>query len=172
MNERQEKTSDILGKLTVLGTIVLPMNVVTGIWGMNCKFLTRLVAFSGNYDTNIAPRSRSWTRHRESDLVLVHHWRPRRLRSPMFPYREESVWYSVIIGKLWVEVSFVYKALQALKEIISLCDSLVILNWAWSWTLGMYSVHRGSCCFRHCQYGKSKYIFLPHLIYKIDVSFN
>ncbi|OAL01422.1 cora-domain-containing protein [Phaeosphaeriaceae sp. SRC1lsM3a] len=32
MNERQEKTSDILGKLTVLGTIVLPMNVVTGIW--------------------------------------------------------------------------------------------------------------------------------------------
>lgn len=37
MNERQEKTSDILGKLTVLGTIVLPMNVVTGIWGMNCK---------------------------------------------------------------------------------------------------------------------------------------
>ncbi|CAI6335062.1 unnamed protein product [Periconia digitata] len=36
MNERQEKTSDILGKLTVLGTIVLPMNVVTGIWGMNC----------------------------------------------------------------------------------------------------------------------------------------
>ncbi|KAF2274779.1 cora-domain-containing protein [Westerdykella ornata] len=36
MNERQEKTSDILGKLTVLGTIVLPMNVVTGVWGMNC----------------------------------------------------------------------------------------------------------------------------------------
>jgi magnesium transporter len=35
MNERQEQTSDILGKLTVLGTIVLPMNVVTGIWGMN-----------------------------------------------------------------------------------------------------------------------------------------
>ncbi|KAH8727868.1 hypothetical protein GQ44DRAFT_738041 [Phaeosphaeriaceae sp. PMI808] len=29
MNERQEKTSDILGKLTVLGTIVLPMNVIT-----------------------------------------------------------------------------------------------------------------------------------------------
>jgi magnesium transporter len=40
MNERQEKTSDILGKLTVLGTIVLPMNVVTGIWGMNCECLT------------------------------------------------------------------------------------------------------------------------------------
>ncbi|KAI4144371.1 MAG: hypothetical protein LQ340_006682, partial [Diploschistes diacapsis] len=35
MNERQEQTSDILGKLTVLGTIVLPMNIITGMWGMN-----------------------------------------------------------------------------------------------------------------------------------------
>lgn len=35
MNERQEKTADVLGKLTVLGTIVLPMNIVTGMWGMN-----------------------------------------------------------------------------------------------------------------------------------------
>ncbi|MCJ1309598.1 CorA metal ion transporter [Agyrium rufum] len=29
MNERQEQTSDILGKLTVLGTIVLPLNIVS-----------------------------------------------------------------------------------------------------------------------------------------------
>ena len=35
MNERQEQTADVLGKLTVLGTIVLPMNIVTGMWGMN-----------------------------------------------------------------------------------------------------------------------------------------
>ena len=35
MNERQEMTADVLGKLTVLGTIVLPMNIVTGMWGMN-----------------------------------------------------------------------------------------------------------------------------------------
>jgi magnesium transporter len=35
MNERQEQTADVLGKLTVLGTIVLPMNIVTGLWGMN-----------------------------------------------------------------------------------------------------------------------------------------
>ncbi|EHA57365.1 manganese resistance protein MNR2 [Pyricularia oryzae 70-15] len=35
MNERQEETADILGKLTILGTIVLPMNLVTGLWGMN-----------------------------------------------------------------------------------------------------------------------------------------
>ena len=37
MNERQEQTSDILGKLTVLGTIVLPMNIICGMWGMNVK---------------------------------------------------------------------------------------------------------------------------------------
>ena len=35
MNERQEQTADVLGKLTVLGTIVVPMNIITGLWGMN-----------------------------------------------------------------------------------------------------------------------------------------
>ena len=35
MNERQEQTADVLGKLTVLGTIALPMNIITGMWGMN-----------------------------------------------------------------------------------------------------------------------------------------
>lgn len=35
MSERAESTNDVLGKLTVLGTIVLPMNIVTGMWGMN-----------------------------------------------------------------------------------------------------------------------------------------
>jgi magnesium transporter len=37
MNERAEKTNDVLGKLTVLGTIVLPMNIVTGLFGCNFK---------------------------------------------------------------------------------------------------------------------------------------
>ncbi|KAM6513356.1 CorA metal ion transporter [Fusarium falciforme] len=35
MNRRQEQTADVLGKLTVLGTIALLMNVITGLWGMN-----------------------------------------------------------------------------------------------------------------------------------------
>ncbi|KAM3413505.1 hypothetical protein BST61_g11576 [Cercospora zeina] len=35
MNERAESNADVLGKLTVLGTIVLPMNIITGMWGMN-----------------------------------------------------------------------------------------------------------------------------------------
>lgn len=35
MTARQEQTADVLGKLTVLGTIVLPMNIITGLWGMN-----------------------------------------------------------------------------------------------------------------------------------------
>ncbi|KAF2088617.1 cora-domain-containing protein [Saccharata proteae CBS 121410] len=37
MNERAEQTNDVLGKLTVLGTIVLPMNIITGMWGMNVQ---------------------------------------------------------------------------------------------------------------------------------------
>jgi len=37
MTERAESTNDVLGKLTVLGTIVLPMNIVTGLWGMNTR---------------------------------------------------------------------------------------------------------------------------------------
>lgn len=28
--------NDILGKITILGTIILPLNIVTGLWGMNC----------------------------------------------------------------------------------------------------------------------------------------
>lgn len=35
MNERQEQTADVLGRLSVIGTIVLPMNLITGLWGMN-----------------------------------------------------------------------------------------------------------------------------------------
>jgi magnesium transporter len=35
MTERSEETADTLGRLTVLGTIVLPMNIITGLWGMN-----------------------------------------------------------------------------------------------------------------------------------------
>ncbi|KAJ1327465.1 magnesium transporter [Microdochium nivale] len=35
MGERQEATADGLNKLTVMGTIVLPMNIITGLWGMN-----------------------------------------------------------------------------------------------------------------------------------------
>jgi magnesium transporter len=37
MNERAEQTADVLGKLTVVGTIVLPMNIICGMWGMNVK---------------------------------------------------------------------------------------------------------------------------------------
>jgi magnesium transporter len=37
MTERAERTNDVLGKLTVLGTIMLPMSVVTSMWGMNVR---------------------------------------------------------------------------------------------------------------------------------------
>jgi magnesium transporter len=34
---RQEETNAVLGKLSVLGTIFLPLNVVTGMFGANFK---------------------------------------------------------------------------------------------------------------------------------------
>ena len=27
--------NDVLGKITILGAIVMPMNIITGLWGMN-----------------------------------------------------------------------------------------------------------------------------------------
>lgn len=36
MTKVNNDTNDVLGKITVIGTIVLPVNVVTGLWGMNC----------------------------------------------------------------------------------------------------------------------------------------
>lgn len=36
MTKINNDTNDILGKVTILGTILLPINVVTGLWGMNC----------------------------------------------------------------------------------------------------------------------------------------
>ena len=43
MTERAEQTNDVLGKLTVLGTIVLPMNIITGMWGMNVTVCVSLL---------------------------------------------------------------------------------------------------------------------------------
>lgn len=36
MTKVNNDTNDVLGKITILGTIVLPINVITGLWGMNC----------------------------------------------------------------------------------------------------------------------------------------
>lgn len=36
MTKVNNDTNEVLGKITILGTIVLPINVVTGLWGMNC----------------------------------------------------------------------------------------------------------------------------------------
>ncbi|KAI0462106.1 hypothetical protein LJB42_004193 [Komagataella kurtzmanii] len=36
MTKVNNDMNDVLGKITILGTVVLPMNIVTGLWGMNC----------------------------------------------------------------------------------------------------------------------------------------
>jgi magnesium transporter len=35
MTKTNNDMNDVLSRITVLGTIVLPMNIVTGLWGMN-----------------------------------------------------------------------------------------------------------------------------------------
>ncbi|QPG73437.1 hypothetical protein FOA43_000747 [Brettanomyces nanus] len=36
MTKVNNDMNDILGKITILGSIVLPLNIITGLWGMNC----------------------------------------------------------------------------------------------------------------------------------------
>ena len=35
MTKVNNDMNDVLGKITILGTIVLPLNIITGLWGMN-----------------------------------------------------------------------------------------------------------------------------------------
>ena len=35
MTKVNNDMNDVLGKITILGTVVLPMNIITGLWGMN-----------------------------------------------------------------------------------------------------------------------------------------
>jgi len=35
MTDTNNQKNEVLSKLTVLGTILIPMNLITGIWGMN-----------------------------------------------------------------------------------------------------------------------------------------
>lgn len=84
MNERQEQTADVLGKLTVLGTIVLPMNIICGMWGMNVKVpgqdIDNLYWFWSSMlplPVNLSFFLGTWL---DANDVLSH-WRPVSLRS-------------------------------------------------------------------------------------------
>lgn len=35
MTEANNRANDVLSKLTALGTVIVPLNVITGLWGMN-----------------------------------------------------------------------------------------------------------------------------------------
>ncbi|KAI9591037.1 hypothetical protein BDF19DRAFT_456669, partial [Syncephalis fuscata] len=37
LTQSPNATNDVMSKLTVLATIIVPMNVVTGLWGMNVQ---------------------------------------------------------------------------------------------------------------------------------------
>ncbi|KAL7268042.1 CorA metal ion transporter, partial [Rhizina undulata] len=63
-NERQEQTTDDLERLTVLGTIFLPMNIITVLWGMNM-----LLVVPGQFVENLDWMAYEGTRVQ----VLFHH---------------------------------------------------------------------------------------------------
>lgn len=35
MTDANNQINDVLSKLTALGTVIVPLNVITGLWGMN-----------------------------------------------------------------------------------------------------------------------------------------
>ena len=37
MTDANNQINDVLSKLTALGTIIVPLNVITGLWGMNVQ---------------------------------------------------------------------------------------------------------------------------------------
>jgi Mg2+ and Co2+ transporter CorA len=37
MTQTNNEINDILSKLTALGSVLIPMNLVTGLWGMNVQ---------------------------------------------------------------------------------------------------------------------------------------
>lgn len=96
MNERAEQTNDVLGKLTVLGTIVLPMNIVTGMWGMNTKvcLYNRLSKTREMFLTQV--QIGAWTRWRGFDLVLGSHGRPICLWLVQLLHRQKSVRHCIM----------------------------------------------------------------------------
>ncbi len=94
MNERQEQTADVLGKLTVLGTIVLPMNIVTGMWGMNVMVpgqdVENLIWFWSSKSTSpSADICDSLSDYDHSHCWFVGLW------NLLLLHREESVWYCI-----------------------------------------------------------------------------
>jgi magnesium transporter len=47
MTDANNQINDVLSKLTALGTILIPMNLVTGLWGMNVHVPGQNVDVSG-----------------------------------------------------------------------------------------------------------------------------
>ena len=74
MTDANNQINDVLSKLTALGTVLIPMNLVTGLWGMNVhvpgqdvevRFL--VVRRETHAHSSIVPA--------ESEVVRVHHRR-------------------------------------------------------------------------------------------------
>ena len=71
MTDANNQINDVLSKLTALGTVLIPMNLVTGLWGMH-SFCIRHLTLADMNATNRYERECPWTGYRELALVLRH----------------------------------------------------------------------------------------------------
>jgi hypothetical protein len=109
MNERAEQNADILGKLTVIGTIVLPMNIITGLW-VPSSFPLSCVYSIANVPMQVGHElSRSRPRRRGlPDVVLVYHLRTVHLWGGLLFFGEEDLWDCLIMGATWQGRSWIH----------------------------------------------------------------
>ena len=74
MTDANNQINDVLSKLTALGTVLIPMNLVTGLWGMNVHVPGQDVPVSTNTLLRVGPPHRIPSGIR---LVLRYHRLPR-----------------------------------------------------------------------------------------------
>lgn len=101
MTDANNQINDVLSKLTALGTVIVPLNVITGLWGMNVHvpgedvenlrwffgIIAVMVALAGMWTMNVWTMN-VWTISNllSSLRLLCHHSLPESLDVPMYPY--------------------------------------------------------------------------------------
>lgn len=83
MTDANNQINDVLSKLTALGTVLIPMNLVTGLWGMNVNvpgetanvrvWFLYVFFYPLIYSTGLCV---VWWDHRGASRICTHWWYP------------------------------------------------------------------------------------------------
>jgi len=76
MTDANNQINDVLSKLTALGTVLIPMNLVTGLWGMNVHVPGQDVPVSEKGSTENVPSSLHPFRDTVGSLRSLPAWQP------------------------------------------------------------------------------------------------